>query len=444
MLVHFLRNFAECWFIIRRLSDLFAQPTFIHLHRHPFDVIRSGAKLLGDTLQFRGVDIDEASLAKGVESEYAHVHEEVLCAMREVGAQSQLRVSYESLMDQTRATLQRVCDGLGVAFDEAVLNPYTSEANVTLHAKRGGKSGIQTSDPKLFQRKAIGARQPTPVKDPLEAYGSCLSARTRDIAAALGYTLPERPLRTLGGWGEGASSTTLVVCVPGSDEKASSFDALASALHQRGQHVVGLVFDESTPRDSFQTQASHFSGEVVAFAQLRMCTACVVVGYSSGSALGHELAMCLQQSLTTHLMLVDRNPWNVTEPIEPPPGWAEKLAAGARAPSWPQAQLMQQYQPLQTFAGDTLAVRTPRRSTPSHVSSSIEVSGATHWDILEQTMFVNACVEAVGAVQSGSLLSSIARTPLQPGAAPRPLQPGTAPHPSQLGRAPLRNAGAAA
>ena len=65
-------------FIIRRLAAMFEHSFFIHLHRHPYDVLRSGAKLLGDTLRFRGVDVDEASLALGVASEYAHVHEEVL------------------------------------------------------------------------------------------------------------------------------------------------------------------------------------------------------------------------------------------------------------------------------------------------------------------------------------------------------------------------------
>ena len=51
----------------------------------------------------------------------------------------------------------------------------------------------------------------------------------------------------------------------------------------------------------------------------------------------------------------------------------------------------------ETFVGPTVMFRVPTRSIPSHIPRShvIEIEGATHYDIMFNATFLDACVASI-------------------------------------------------
>ena len=182
-------------------------------------------------------------------------------------------------------------------------------------------------------------------------------------------------------------------------------------LSAHGCHVVGLEF-AGMPRDSFATQAQFFGGQLMHLIQPGASTV-ILVGYSSGSALAHELALALQalhspgsaiREPSIHLLLVDRNPWSPNEPLALPIaghelGGSNESNDDLDDEEWlhalPQRRLFMRYAPSTTFGGPTALFRIPGRSAPAHVDGVVDIEGATHYDILKNEHFLGECTAYV-------------------------------------------------
>ena len=308
--------------VVARAETMWSKIRFIHVTRHPYDVMRSGLSMLGRTLRFRGVDVDEEALMLQIELAYTIAHTEAKIALERVSAEKHIRTSYETIMDRTEETCRRVCTLIGIPFHPDMLNPYASAKN-ELHAVRG-ESGVAAVDPKLFQQQKIGRRQATKLQDPLSTFGRCVQPETRRVAEHYGYQMSASAsnspsCKLLGGphgLGDG-----MVVCVPGSDGSCHHFSPICARLERQRCLVLGLDFAEPMPRNAFRTQAEFFSGQLISrLTQVQPDAPLILLGYSSGTALAHELALVCRgfvPEARIHLLLVDRNPWNGTEPIEP-------------------------------------------------------------------------------------------------------------------------------
>ena len=346
-------NTNYCWqHVIERAESMWSDARYIYVTRHPYDVLRSGVSMFGQTLKFRGVAFEESKLMQSLEGAYILSHLEAPRGLACVPSERQLRTSYEDIMDHTEPALRQVCDMIGVPFDAAMLNPYQCEDNA-IHAV-AGESGVASRDPKLFKQKTLGRRQPTKLIDPLAKYGLCCSPQLRRIARQFGYQLSETAhLLALATSackeicaGDG-STQGLVVCVAGSDENYNQFKPMFARLEQ--WNVVALDFD-AMPRNDFPTQAAFFAGHVKHLvADFAPGARLTLVGYSSGSALAHELALACRPFLAEaqiQLVLVDRNPWNVDEVLEASSNQAALIDAIGRqmdvngdAPDWPQRRI---------------------------------------------------------------------------------------------------------
>ena len=244
-----------------------------------------------------------------VEGAYFVAHMEARASLELIPAERRVSTSYESLMDELQPTLVRVCDAIGVPFDEEMLNPYAS-ANNALHAV-AGESGVASRDPKLFASQTIGRRGKTVKTDPMAQFGRCLMPPTREIAEYYGYTLTDTsaclspsciPLSK-------GTRPGLLVCVPGlDDEKCDGFGALVARLEsQQGCRIVGLDFKPPMPRSDVAMQAAFFAGQLQKLVGASG-SPLVILGCMSGSALARELATACRAFVAEaeiHLLMHD-------------------------------------------------------------------------------------------------------------------------------------------
>lgn len=156
---------------LRRAEELFDAPRYLALVRHPVAMIDSFVRNRLDRI--RNLDGDPHRAA---EQTWRDAATNLLAHEAALGADRLLRVRFEELVTSPRAILERVCAFLGVAFDEALLDPYA-------HGRMFGGPG----DPGIHRRGRIdpelaeawrGVTLPRP-----------LEAATRAAAAAFGYEL---------------------------------------------------------------------------------------------------------------------------------------------------------------------------------------------------------------------------------------------------------------
>ncbi len=121
--------------ILRRAELYFDQPRYIHLTRHPHGAIRSFADARLDQLMYalmpslRGeAGARKFSTAALGEAAWLISQQNILRFLQEVPAQRQQRVQFETLVRQPRATMESLCDFLGIDFAEGMVQPYQEKS----------------------------------------------------------------------------------------------------------------------------------------------------------------------------------------------------------------------------------------------------------------------------------------------------------------------------
>ena len=163
-----------------RSEWLFESPKYIHLVRHPYAVIESFLRIRLDKLfgpnMFKETDIDPYVIAETV---WATANRNLLQFLETVEPERHYLVRYEDMVGDPAAVMTRLCNFLGIPFDEAVLTPYDGRRE----RMTGG-----LGDPNIFQHKQIDpALGETWKKVRLPRL---LDPSTVEIATKLGYTLP--------------------------------------------------------------------------------------------------------------------------------------------------------------------------------------------------------------------------------------------------------------
>jgi amino acid adenylation domain-containing protein len=107
--------------VLRRAETYFDNPLYIHLLRHPRGMIRSfqGAKL--EQLFRREHPFSPRELAELI---WLVSHQNILEFLKEVPKERWRQVKFEDLVSQPRATVEDVCDFLGLGFHPDMLQPY--------------------------------------------------------------------------------------------------------------------------------------------------------------------------------------------------------------------------------------------------------------------------------------------------------------------------------
>ncbi|PTL75145.1 type I polyketide synthase [Vitiosangium sp. GDMCC 1.1324] len=130
-----------------RSEVMFDQPKYIFLYRHPYPVMESLLRVRFDRLfgpsLFGNAEVDPHVVAETV---WALCNRNLLEFFSRVEKERVLWVQYEELVRDSRPVMTRVCDFLGIPFDERVLQPYDGKRERMM----GG-----LGDPNILQHKGI-------------------------------------------------------------------------------------------------------------------------------------------------------------------------------------------------------------------------------------------------------------------------------------------------
>jgi amino acid adenylation domain-containing protein len=168
---------------LSRAEEIFDEPLYLHLARHPRATIDSYVEARMDRVyDFPFPAEDQAELA------WLLSHGNILELLSEVPPERAHRLRFEDLVKAPRATMEAVCGFLGLPFAPAMLDPYQGGRMTDgLHSE-----SRMMGDPKFHRHRGIEAG----VADRWRGAGGELRAETEELAARLGYPRPAaRPAR---------------------------------------------------------------------------------------------------------------------------------------------------------------------------------------------------------------------------------------------------------
>jgi|GEM_PF-877139 len=182
--------------VLAAAESAFEQPRYIHLHRHPYGMIRSfersnmaqlwWPRLTGPTGLGTRCDLHPRQLAELL---WCHIHATIGLALASVPSERRLSVRYEDLVRDPEAEGGRICEFLGIPFDRALLSPLDDPpGRMTdgLHAE-----SRMMGDPLFHSHRAIESGAADRWRS--EEMSDFLAEDTWRIAADLGHH--ERLLR---------------------------------------------------------------------------------------------------------------------------------------------------------------------------------------------------------------------------------------------------------
>ncbi|NEP25237.1 type I polyketide synthase [Moorena sp. SIO3I6] len=165
---------------LRHAEDLFEEAKYIHLVRHPYAVIDSFVKNRMDKIF--GIDeVDPYWLAEEV---WTTCNRNILDFFEEIAPSNHHLVYYEELVKQPAKVMARLCEFLGIPFDEAVLQPYQGQRMTDgIHPQ-----SLPVDDPNFRNHKQIDSAlgevwQQIQLPQPLGKFA-------QEVATRLDYQLP--------------------------------------------------------------------------------------------------------------------------------------------------------------------------------------------------------------------------------------------------------------
>ena len=158
-----------------RLETWFPDARYIWLVRHPGSVIRSLENMPYAEVMLQGYAPDAREV-------WGEGNKVIAGFLQNVPRERWTRIRYEDLVEDPRPVMERVCETLGVPFDEATLEPYEGD-----RMRDGPKGARPVGDPNMAGRGRI---QPELATSWLEGFDpSCVGPETRAMAAEMGYDL---------------------------------------------------------------------------------------------------------------------------------------------------------------------------------------------------------------------------------------------------------------
>jgi amino acid adenylation domain-containing protein len=178
--------------ILERAESWFEGAKYVHLLRHPCGMIRSFEEAKLDQIFFRHEHaFERRELAELI---WAASHENVLGFLAGVPGDRQLRITFEELVRSPRATMERLCEFLEIAYDPAMVEPYTSASERMTDGPHAASRML--GDVKFHQHRAIDPAVAESWRGEL-AEGD-LGEPTRELAVRLGYALDDGGIRRQG------------------------------------------------------------------------------------------------------------------------------------------------------------------------------------------------------------------------------------------------------
>ncbi|HEX4083936.1 MAG TPA: amino acid adenylation domain-containing protein, partial [Chthoniobacteraceae bacterium] len=176
--------------VLRRAEDIFEDPLYIHLVRHPLGMIRSYEKgrFILESL-FRGKHTFNAR--QMAELTWLISHRNILEFLRQVPAHRQHRARFEDLVSTPEPVLAGLCEWLEIPFVPAMANPYaggTERMTDGIHPM-----SPQVGDANFYRHGRLNPEVADSWKKDFSE--DFLSPLTWEVAEALGYANPFAPAK---------------------------------------------------------------------------------------------------------------------------------------------------------------------------------------------------------------------------------------------------------
>ena len=175
-------HFAYLPEILDTVPERFPNARYIWLVRHPGSVIRSY-----QNMPMAEVMLAAAPNVKSAEDAWLVANRNIAAFLSKQPEDHWMRLRYEDLVTDPRATLTEVLSLLGLPFDEAVLNPYDGD-----RMREGPKGARAIGDPNMAGRGKIQPELATSWLKGFDPRSVC--SETHSLAKELGYNLDELDL----------------------------------------------------------------------------------------------------------------------------------------------------------------------------------------------------------------------------------------------------------
>ncbi|OKH15930.1 type I polyketide synthase [[Limnothrix rosea] IAM M-220] len=339
---------------------LFEHAKYIHLVRHPYAMIESFSrlrmdKLLGDT------SANPHGLAESI---WTNSNQNILQFGKQLSDDKYLQVVYEDLVKNPRVVLTRICEFLGVDFDESLLNPYSGDRLTDgLHQQSMG-----VGDPNFLKHKSIDPALADKWRE--VTLPQTLNPATIRLAQTFNYELPNEELAvnelptmtermvTVRGleyclceWGD--RHQPLILLLHGILEQGASWQLIAPKLAAQGYWVVAPDLRGHGKSDHAQSYSMlDFLADVDALAKELTDQPFHLVGHSMGSIIGAMYAG-IRRDQVKNLCLVETIVPNDIDDAETADHLVTHLDYLATPPEHP------------TFPDVAIAARRLRQVTPA-------------------------------------------------------------------------------
>ena len=130
---------------LRQAEEIFEDAFYIHLSRHPYEVVRSFAERRMDRVYLP--QCGELTPRAAGEAVWLIAHQNIAAFLATIPATRQQTIRFADLVSEPRGTMEALCDALGVPFDPALLDPYKNKS-----AQR--PAGLHTADDPRFHEHA--------------------------------------------------------------------------------------------------------------------------------------------------------------------------------------------------------------------------------------------------------------------------------------------------
>lgn len=180
--------------VLQRAEQLFEEPLYLHLLRHPCGMIRSFVDYnMHEAFRIRFKVRDALPFAPQQIAELVWTisHQNILRLLQDIPPSRQYRVRFEDAVHQPEATMRGVCQFLGLDYQAEMISPYA-------HPERKMVDGVVSQDRMHGDQKFVvkhKAIDPT-VADSWKKHvtGDFLGPPARRLAAEFGYgDLPPEP-----------------------------------------------------------------------------------------------------------------------------------------------------------------------------------------------------------------------------------------------------------
>jgi acyl transferase domain-containing protein len=226
--------------VLRRAEEMFDQPLYVHLMRHPCGMIRSFVDYkmhLTYNTRYK-VELESPFSPEQIgELVWTISNQNILQALENVPAKRCHRLRFEDMVRQPEPTMRSLCEFLGVDYQEDMIHPYENQQRKMVDGvvAEGRMQGDQKF---LVKHKSINPAVADAWKEHMGS--ALLGPPAREVAAELGYDDLDPPAPEERSEGESPADEPVALVTPAT-RQADPAELLQRLDHLSDEEVTRLL-----------------------------------------------------------------------------------------------------------------------------------------------------------------------------------------------------------